>query len=29
MYIEGGPDWVRSERFDIDARQAPDPSRFR
>ena len=28
MYVDGGPDWVRSERFDIDARQAAGTESF-
>lgn len=28
MYIEGGPDWVRSDRFDIDARQPAGSESF-
>ena len=27
-YIDGGPDWLRSDRYDIDARQANDAQAF-
>jgi len=28
MYVDGGPDWLRSDRFDIDARQPADAQSF-
>ena len=28
MYVEGGPDWIRSDRFDVDARQPADAQSF-
>lgn len=28
MYIEGGPDWMRGDRFDVDARQPADAQSY-
>jgi uncharacterized protein (TIGR03435 family) len=28
MYIEGGPGWLRADRFDVDAKQAPGSASF-
>lgn len=28
MYVQGGPDWIRADRFDVDARQPSDAQSY-